>query len=86
MEQRVKIRLAVLGVTATALAQAAGIAGSSLHEIITGKVDSRASTLAKVEDALGVPRGWLSLEADTLELARQAATFAVPTWVTELRT
>jgi transcriptional regulator with XRE-family HTH domain len=80
MEQRIKVRLAVLGKNAGELAQAAGISGSALSDIMGDKADPRLSTLAKVEDALGVPRGWLTSALTVQQMTTQAGEFAAPEW------
>jgi len=80
MEQRIKVRLAVLGRNAGELAQAAGISGSAMSELMNDKADPRLSTLGRVEDALGVPRGWLTSAMTVQEMTAQAGVFAVPEW------
>ena len=80
MEQRIKVRLAVLGRNAGELAQAAGISGKALSEMMNDKANPRLSTISSVEDALGVPRGWLTGELTVQQIATQAGEFAVPEW------
>lgn len=80
MEQRIKVRLAVLGRGAGELAQAAGISGSALSDMMNDKADPRLSTVGKVEDALGVPRGWLTGAMTVQQMTTQAGEFAVPEW------
>lgn len=80
MEQRIKVRLAVIGKTASELAEEAGVSPSTLSQLMSNKLDARLSTVARLEAALGVPAGWLTMELTVQEITAQAGTFPAPGW------
>ena len=81
MERRVRMRIAALDTTARAVSEAAEMSQSSFHDIITGTVDARSSSLRRIEAALGVPEGWLSKDVDLGELGQEAGAFPPPEWL-----
>lgn len=80
---RIEVRLAALGVTHAQVAQAAGMSRSTFSTF-TKATSANTNTVRKVEDALGVPAGWLVKTATREELGSEAATFQPPDWLKEV--
>ena len=77
------MRIAALGTTAKAVSEAAGMSQSNFHDIITGSTDPRATTLRRIETALGVPEGWLSQPEDMEKMGAEAGALPPPEWLKE---
>ena len=77
--KKARIRVGVLGTSLTAVAQAVGMHRQQLQVLL--KADNAMQyTLTRLEDALGVPSGWLSVPVTVAVAAAEAARFDVPTW------
>lgn len=79
---RIEMRQQALGVTTGQVAEAAEM-GSSTYRTIVNADNATTRSLEAIERALGVPAGWLMKAAPREELAREAAAFPAPAWLTK---
>lgn len=77
---RAELRMAALSIKTAEIAEAAGMTPGGFRQVLDGD-NPTIGSLARIEDALGVPRGWLIGSADNAEIAVAAVTLPQPEWL-----
>jgi transcriptional regulator with XRE-family HTH domain len=81
---RAELRMAALGIKTSDIAEAAGMTPGGYRQVLDGD-NPTIGSLARIEDALGVPRGWLIGSADNAAIAVDTVTMAPPDWLVTKR-
>ena len=77
---RIELRQAVLGVSSSAVAKAAGMTPSAYHSVVNAS-NANTKTLERISSALGVSLSWLLKDTTRSELAKEAAEMSPPKWL-----
>ena len=80
--RKARVRIGVMGVSGQRIGAASGVSTDELEVLLSAAAQLPGARLMwRLEDALGVPRGWLATPATLMVAASEAARIPLPAWL-----